>query len=116
MLERKHMPKIALLSATIILICVNSLAQTREQTTIQTVNAVAKGKPDAVSIKYLNLPWGEKTFQYIEKGEDNYYGTRSWPFARLIIAVPIKYEAQELSPGSYALVLNPARKDQRTSL
>ena len=88
------------------------LCQTREQTTIQSVSATVKGKPDAIVVKYLDLPWGEKTFEYVEKGEDNYYGTRSWPFARMIVSVPVRIEDHQLSPGSYALVLNPAKKSQ----
>src|SRR5437016_1497608 len=80
--------------------------QTREQTTIQTASIEVKGKPTAISVKYLDLPWGEKTFNHIEKGDDNYYGTRSWPFARLIISVPVKVEDHDLSAGNYALVLN----------
>ena len=87
-------------------------AQSREQTTIQSATLDVKGKPAAITVKYLDLPWGEKSFTYIEKGEDNYYGTRSWPFARLITTIPVKLENHDLAAGNYALVINPAKKGQ----
>ena len=94
----------------IVAVCLG--AQTREQTTIQTASMDVKDKKAAITVKYLDLPWGEKTFTYIEKGDDNYYGTRSWPFARLITTVPVKLEDHDLTPGNYALVINPAKKGQ----
>src|SRR5215472_7497498 len=83
------------------------LAQTREQTTIQTAKASVKEKSDAIAVKYLNLPWGEKTFEYLEKGGDEYYSARSWPFARMIVGVPIHLDDHSLATGNYALVLTP---------
>jgi hypothetical protein len=93
------------------LVCIG-LAQTREQTTIQTAKASVKDKSDAIAIKYLNLPWGEKTFEYLEKGTDEYYSTRSWPFARIIVGVPVHINDHSLTTGNYALVLTPAKKGQ----
>src|SRR5215831_18278081 len=106
----------SMLFVTSAIFVAGSLVQTREQTTIQTVSVAVNGKTDAITVRYLNLPWGEKTFQYIEKGEDNYYGTRSWPFARMTTTIAVKYGAQDLSPGAYALVLNPAKKGQALTL
>src|ERR671933_3033152 len=59
----------------------------RKLTTIQT-SAVDAGKTkNAVEVRYLNLPWGEATFGYIETGEDprnrGYYAGRTWPIAHL---------------------------------
>ena len=98
------------LFATLVVGCLAT--QSREQTTIHTTSLDVKDKKAAITVKYLDLPWGEKTFTYIEKGEDNYYGTRSWPFARLITTVPVKLEDHDLVPGNYALVINPAKKGQ----
>src|SRR5689334_426853 len=84
------------LFATLVVGCLAT--QSREQTTIHTTSLDVKDKKAAITVKYLDLPWGEKTFTYIEKGEDNYYGTRSWPFARLITTVPVKLEDHDLVP------------------
>jgi len=98
------------LMVTLLAVCIT--AQTREQTTIQTASLDVKDKKTAITVKYLDLPWGEKSFSYIEKGDDNYYGTRSWPFARMITTIPVKLEDHDLAPGNYALVINPAKKGQ----
>jgi len=100
--------------AAAVAVCLAS--QSREQTTIQTASLDVKDKKAAITVKYLDLPWGEKTFTYIEKGDDNYYGTRSWPFARLITTVPVKLEDHDLTPGNYALVINPAKKGQTMAM
>jgi|SRR5579885_497353 len=103
----------------ILMVCAflsQDLGQTREQTTVHTASAAAKGKSDAVIVKYLDLPWGEKTFTSIEKGEDDYYGTRGWPFARLVINVPVHIEDHALAAGNYAIVLTPAKKAQPLSV
>jgi len=52
----------------------------RKLTTIQTA------KHDAVEVRFLNLPWGERTFAYLEVGGDDYYSHRNWPFAHLTLS------------------------------
>jgi hypothetical protein len=105
---------IAIFFAIVVSVCLAT--QSREQTTIQTASLDVKDKKSAITVKYLDLPWGEKSFSYIEKGEENYYGTRSWPFARMITTVPVKLEDHDLAPGNYALVINPAKKGQPMAL
>ncbi len=100
------------IATIVILLAMMIAAQTREQTTIQTASLDVNDKKAAITVKYLDLPWGEKTFTYIEKGDDNYYGNRSWPFARLITTVPTKLEDHDLAAGNYALIINPAKKGQ----
>ena len=92
------------------------VAQTREQTTIQTSAMALKGDQAAIVVKYLNLPFRPKTFEYLEKGGDEYYGKRSWPFARLVTKVGLTLEGHIILPGNYAFVLNPARKEQGATL
>jgi len=108
----RFMYRLTAIIAVIASVAFSLVAQTREQTTIQTVSLDVKDKKAAITVKYLDLPWGEKTFTYIEKGDDNYYGNRSWPFARLITTVPVKLEDHNLAAGNYALVINPAKKAQ----
>ncbi len=83
-------------------------AQTREQTTIQTTAVDVGTVKDAVNIAYLNFPWGQVTFSYIEHGtKDTYYGERSWPFAQLDTKIPLTLEGTKIAPGQYALVIGP---------
>jgi hypothetical protein len=84
----------------------------RKLTTVQT-SAVDSGKTkNAVEVRYLNLPWGEATFGYIETGNDprnqGYYAGRTWPIAHLKLAAPAKFEGTKLAPGDYAIVITPA--------
>lgn len=83
-------------------------AQTREQTTIQTTAIDLGSVKGAVAFSYLNLPWGEKTFSYIEHGvKDSYYGERTWPFAQMDTKVSLTVDGTKLAPGQYALVITP---------
>jgi hypothetical protein len=73
----------------------------RKQTTIQTA------KLDNVEVRYLNLPWGEKTFGYLETGGNEYYSTRTWPFAHLKLAKEATWGGKTLAPGDYVLYITP---------
>jgi hypothetical protein len=83
----------------------------RKQTKVQTASAEHGGKKAAVEVRYLDLPWGEATFGYIETGLDprngGYYAGRSWPIAHLRLAVPATYDGKQLAPGDYAFVITP---------
>jgi hypothetical protein len=92
-------------------------AQTREQTTIQTATFAKGSLTDAVSVSYLNFPWGEVTFNYIEKGtKGSYYGERTWPFAQLDSKIPLTFEGTRLNAGQYALVITPGDESKSMSL
>ncbi len=73
----------------------------RKMTTIQTA------KHDAVEVKYLNLPWGEKTFSYLETGGNEYYSTRTWPFAHLKLAKTASWAGHDLAAGDYVMYITP---------
>ncbi|MCA1815042.1 MAG: hypothetical protein LC746_01305 [Acidobacteria bacterium] len=96
----------------------------RKLTTIQTASADYGKTKDAVQVRYLNLPWGEATFGYIETGLDprnnGYYAGRAWPIAHLHLAVPAEWDGQKLAPGDYAFVITPrdakANKDMAIAL
>src|SRR5919197_990136 len=92
----------------------------RKLTTIQT-SAVGSGKTKgAVEVRYLNLPWGEATFGYIETGNDprnrGYYAGRTWPIAHLKLAAPAKYEGKKLAPGDYAIIITPANPKENRGM
>ncbi|MDD5544536.1 MAG: hypothetical protein PHX83_15325 [Acidobacteriia bacterium] len=92
-------------------------AQTREQTTIQTATFAKGPLADAVTVSYLNFPWGEVTFSTIEKGtKGSYYGERTWPFAQMDNKVPLTFEGTKLIPGQYALVITPGGENKPMSL
>lgn len=92
-------------------------AQTREQTSIQTSSLELATLKDAVSVSYLNYPWGEVTFSYIEHGiKGSYYGERTWPFAELDTKMPLLLEGTKISPGEYALVITPGTDDKPMTL
>jgi hypothetical protein len=96
----------------------------RKLTTIQTAAADYGSTKNAVEVRYLNLPWGESTFGYIENGvdprNDGYYSARSWPIAHLRLNVPATWEGKPLAPGDYAIVITPrdpkANKDMAIAL
>ncbi|MFN2598076.1 MAG: hypothetical protein ABR563_12925 [Pyrinomonadaceae bacterium] len=96
----------------------------RKLTTIQTAAADYGTTKDAVQVRYLNLPWGEATFGYIETGLDprnkGYYSGRAWPIAHLRLNVPATWEGKKLAPGDYAIVITPrdakANKDMTIAL
>lgn len=73
----------------------------RKATTIQTA------KFDNGEVRYLNLPWGEKTFSYLEVGGSEFYSTRSWPFAHLKLAKQANWGGKTLAPGDYVLYITP---------
>jgi hypothetical protein len=73
----------------------------RKQTTIQT------SKHGSVEVRYLNLPWGEKTFSYMEVGGSDYYSTRTWPFAHLTLEKAATWQGNQLAPGDYVLYITP---------
>jgi hypothetical protein len=76
-------------------------ADKRKLTTIQT----AKSGP--VEVQYLDLPFGVATFGYLEKGGDEYYSNRSWPFAHLRLSSEATYAGKTLVPGDYVLYITP---------
>ncbi|MBX7221623.1 MAG: hypothetical protein K1Y36_16855 [Blastocatellia bacterium] len=90
----------------------------RKLTTVQTAAVDVAKTAKAVEIRYLNLPWGEKTFGFIENGGNQYYSTRTWPFAHLKLATNAKFNGTALKPGDYALIITPkgAEKNQSMSL
>ena len=96
----------------------------RKLTTVQTASADYGKTKGAVQVRYLNLPWGEATFGYIETGLDprnnGYYAGRAWPIAHLHLAVPATWEGHKLAPGDYAMVITPrdakANKDMTIAL
>lgn len=96
----------------------------RKLTTIQTASADYGKTKDAVQVRYLNLPWGEATFGYIETGIDTrnngYYSGRPWPIAHLRLNLPATWDGKKLAPGDYAVVITPrdakANKDMSLAL
>lgn len=92
----------------------------RKLTTVQT-SAVDAGKTkNAVTVRYLNLPWGEQTFGYIETGNDprnqGYYAGRDWPIAHLTLAAPATFAGKKLAPGDYALIITPAKPQENKGM
>lgn len=79
----------------------------RKQTTIQTVTVDVGKAKEAVTVKFLNSPWGEKTFSYLEDGGNAYYSTRDWPFAHLKLSGKAKWIGADLEPGDYVWVVTP---------
>ena len=73
----------------------------RKLTTIQTAKA------GNVEVRFLNLPWGERTFGYMEVGGDDYYSNRTWPFAHLTLAAPGTWNGTKLAQGDYVLYITP---------
>ena len=92
----------------------------RKLTTIQSASADYGKTPKAVEVRYLNLPWGEATFGYIETGIDarngGYYAGRAWPIAHLHLAVPATYEGKDLKPGDYVFVITPRNAKTNTDM
>lgn len=83
----------------------------RKQTTIQR-SFVASGKArKAIEVLYLNLPFGETTFGYLEKGGNDYYSNRTWPFAHIKLAVKAQYEDKTLAPGNYVIYITPKSEE-----
>lgn len=92
----------------------------RKLTTVQ-ASAVDVGKTKrAVEVRYLNLPFGEATFGYIETGNDprnqGYYAGRTWPIAHLRLNAPATWEGKKLAPGDYAVVITPANPKENKGM
>lgn len=83
----------------------------RKLTTVQTAAADCGDVNKAVVVRYLNLPFGEATFNYVETGKDpangGYYSGRTWPIAHLRLAAPATHEGKPLAPGDYVIYLTP---------
>jgi hypothetical protein len=92
----------------------------RKLTTVQTAAADYGKTKNAVEVRYLNLPWGETTFGYIETGLDTrnngYYSGRAWPIAHLRLNVPATYDGKTLAPGDYAFVITPRNAKTNTDM
>lgn len=92
----------------------------RKLTTIQTASADSGKTKNAVEVRYLNLPWGEATFGYIETGVDprnkGYYSSRAWPIAHLRLNVPATYDGKKLAPGDYAFIITPRNPKTNTGM
>lgn len=108
--------------ALIITICTSCTAfafakqDKRKATKIQSATvAVGKNKA-AVEVRYLNLPWGETTFGYIENGGNQYYSNRTWPFAHLKLGVKAKFNGSEITPGDYVMYITPKSGDTPMTL
>jgi hypothetical protein len=107
-MELSHMKRFAALFFLLAILAKVGPAQTREQTTVQTASLDLASTKEAVAVTYLNFPWGEVTFSYIEHGtKGTYYGERTWPFAQLDTKTPLTLEGSKLSPGQYALIIVP---------
>ncbi len=79
----------------------------RKATTIQTTSAKLGNVADAVTVRYLNLPWGPQTFGYIENGGNQFYSMRTWPIAHLTLKTRAKLFGREFDPGDYVLAIVP---------
>ncbi len=105
-----------LLSVAISSVNAQEVQDKRKLTTIQVKSLSYNGKQNAITVKYLNLPWGETTFGYIENGGNRYYSSRTWPVAHVILSTSAKYEGKALKPGDYILVITPKNGDQQMTL
>jgi hypothetical protein len=92
----------------------------RKLTTVQSASSDYGKTQKAVEVRYLNLPWGEATFGYIETGLDarngGYYAGRAWPIAHLRLSVPATYDGKKLAPGDYAFVITPRNAKTNTDM
>lgn len=82
-------------------------ADPRKLTRIQTVKAVVGGPKKSVELLYLNSPWGQTTFSYLEEGGNDYYSNRTWPFAHIKVNAKASYEGKSIEPGDYVLYITP---------
>lgn len=79
----------------------------RSLTRVQTLSVDVNGNKNAVELRYLNMPWGEKTFSYLEDGGSEYYSNRTWPFAHVKLNTKATYEGKTVEPGDYILLITP---------
>jgi hypothetical protein len=86
------------------------------RTTLHTATLDVGDTPNALRLRYLDVPWGPVTFGHMEKGDDQYYSQRTWPFAHLQLGVKAVYEGKELAPGDYVLIFTPKGKEPEMSL
>ena len=92
----------------------------RKLTTIQTAAADVGATKHAVEVRYLNLPYGEATFGYVETGKDpnngGYYSGRTWPIAHLRLAAPATHEGKTLAPGDYVIYITPRNPEKNIEM
>jgi hypothetical protein len=92
----------------------------RKLTTVQTAAADCGDVNKAVVVRYLNLPFGEATFNYVETGKDpangGYYSGRTWPIAHLRLAAPATHDGKMLAPGDYVIYLTPRNTEKNTDM
>lgn len=88
-------------------------ADPRKRTTIQTAIANVGTKKNAVEVLYLNMPWGQTTFSYLEDGGSDYYSNRTWPFAHLKVHAKANYEGKSIEPGDYILYITPKNENNK---
>ncbi|HEX8179270.1 MAG TPA: hypothetical protein VF525_06970 [Pyrinomonadaceae bacterium] len=92
----------------------------RKLTTVQASAVDVGHTKGAVEVRYLNLPFGEATFNYIETGNDprnqGYYAGRTWPIAHLRLNAPATWAGKKLAPGDYAIVITPANAKENKSM
>ena len=92
----------------------------RKLTTIKTASVDVGATKSAVAVRYLNLPWGQATFGYIESGIDpnngNYYAPRTWPIAHLRLTAPASFQGKTLAPGDYAMIITPRNPTTKSNL
>lgn len=79
----------------------------RKLTTIQTSTADIGKTKNAVEVMFLDLPFGETTFGYMENGGNEYYSTRKWPVAHLKLAKGAQIGGKSLGAGDYVVILTP---------
>ncbi|MCG6922704.1 MAG: hypothetical protein PVJ73_04380 [Acidobacteriota bacterium] len=89
------------------------LAQAGAQPTDSAVGpprpAITIHEADAPGVRvfFLNIPWGPETFAAMERAGEGYYNRRSWPFARMETAKPLRIGETALPADNYALVFHP---------
>lgn len=88
-------------------------ADPRKRTTVQTLTVNVGTKKNAVELLYLNSPWGQTTFGYLEEGGSDYYSNRTWPFAHLKIHTKASYEGKSIEPGDYILYITPKNESNK---
>lgn len=80
----------------------------RKLTAVQTAAADRGDVNHAVVLRYLNLPFSEAAFNYVETGKDpangGYYSGRTRPIAHLRLAA---HDGQRLAPGDYVIYITP---------
>jgi hypothetical protein len=100
--------------------CAQAREDPRKKTTIQTASADIGSTKNAVEVRYLDLPFGERTFGYLESGVDTtnggYYASRDWPIAQLTLATKATWEGKTLDPGDYILIISPKNPGKNTPM